>query len=97
MEMNPPRSPLTCDIDGKTYRGTCRVAGKILIVSAAMGGRSKQLGSAPPGILAEQLLRQMAKDGTAKAPLRRHSSAKAGLFMQMPQYRLKLAMMSCNI
>ena len=65
MEISPPRSPITCEIDGKTYRGTYWVAGKILTVSTGMGGKSKQVGSTPVSILAEQLLKHLAKEGKA--------------------------------
>jgi len=40
-------------IDGRTFKGNCRSAGKILVVSTARGGKSKQLGSTPAEILAE--------------------------------------------
>ncbi len=43
MDKNPPRNPVTCEIDGKTYRGTYWVAGKILTVSTGMGGKSTQV------------------------------------------------------
>ncbi len=65
MDKNPPRTSVTCEIDGKTYRGTYWVAGKILTVSTGMGGKSTQVGSTPPEILAEQLLRKLAKEGKA--------------------------------
>ena len=62
---SPPRNPITCEIDGKTYRGTYWVAGKILTVSTGLGGKSKQVGSTPPETLAEQLLLRLAQDGKA--------------------------------
>jgi len=65
MDRTPPRTPVTCEIDGKTYRGTYWVAGKILTVSTGMGGKSTQVGSTPPEILAAQLLRKLAKEGKA--------------------------------
>ena len=65
MEKNPPRNSITCEIDGRTYRGTYWVAGKILTVSTGMGGKSKQVGSTPAATLAEQLLRELAKQGKA--------------------------------
>ena len=61
----PPRNPVTCELEGKTYRGTYWVAGKILTVATGMGGKSKQAGSAPPQALAAQLLQQLAKEGKA--------------------------------
>ena len=65
MDRTPPRTPVTCEIDGKTYRGTYWVAGKILTVSTGMGGKSTQVGSTPPETLAEQLLRKLANEGKA--------------------------------
>ena len=65
MDKTPPRTPVTCEIDGKTYRGTYWVAGKILTVSTGMGGKSTQVGSTLPEILAEQLLRKLAEEGKA--------------------------------
>jgi hypothetical protein len=61
----PPRNPVTCEIDGKVYKGTYWVAGKILTVSTGLGGKSKQVGSTQPETLAEQLLLQLAQDGKA--------------------------------
>ena len=60
-----PRYPVTCEIDGKTYRGHYWVAGKILTVATGLGGKSKQVGATPPEILAKQLLEELAKQGKA--------------------------------
>ena len=65
MDNAPSRNPVTCDLDGKTYRGTYWVAGKILTVSTGMGGKSKQVGSQSAEALAAQLLRQLAQEGKA--------------------------------
>ena len=65
MEKVVPRIPVTCEVDGKTHRGTYWVAGKILTVSTGMGGKSKQVGSDSPQALAQQLLQQLAKEGKA--------------------------------
>ena len=65
MDNDPPRYPVTCEIDGKTYRGTYWVAGKILTVSTGKGGKSKQVGSMPTETLAEQLLRALVEEGKA--------------------------------
>jgi hypothetical protein len=65
MDREPPRYPVTCEIDGKTYRGTYWVAGKILTVSTGMGGKSKQVGLMPTETLAEQLLRVLVEEGKA--------------------------------
>jgi hypothetical protein len=65
MSHDPTRQTVTCEIDGKTYRGNYWIAGKILVVSTGMGGKSRQVGSTPAEILAEQLLRELAKEGKA--------------------------------
>jgi len=65
MDKTPRRYPVTCEIDGKTHRGTYWVAGKILIVSTGMGGKSRQVGSTPAEMLARELLRELAKEGKA--------------------------------
>lgn len=65
MDQNPPRYPVTCETDGKTYRGTYWVAGKILTVSTSMGGKSKQVGSTLAADPAKQLLLNMAEEGKA--------------------------------
>jgi len=61
----PQRHPVACEVDGKVFRGTYWVAGKILTVSTGMGGKSRQVGSMSPETLAKQLLGLMAKDGKA--------------------------------
>ena len=65
MNQSPPRYPVTCEIEGKTYKGTYWIAGKILTVSTGMGGKSRQVGSGPAEDLAEELLRELAKEGKA--------------------------------
>ena len=65
MDHSSPRLPITCEIDGETYKGTYWIAGKILTVSTGLGGKSKQVGSTAAETLAEQLLLQLAKDGKA--------------------------------
>lgn len=65
MEKVVPRIPVTCEVDGKTYRGTYWVAGHILTVATGMGGKSKQVGSTVPQALAVQLLQQLAQEGKA--------------------------------
>ena len=40
MNQTPPRYPVTCEIDGKTFKGTYWIAGKILTVSTGMGGKA---------------------------------------------------------
>ena len=61
----PQRHPVACEIDGKEYRGTYWVAGKILTVATGMGGKSRQVGSLIPEALARQLLGLMAMEGKA--------------------------------
>lgn len=65
MEKVVPRIPVTCEVDGKTYRGTYWVAGKILTVSTGMGGKSRQVGTTPAEDLAKELLRELAQEGKA--------------------------------
>jgi hypothetical protein len=65
MDNTPSRNPVTCEVEGKTYRGTYWVAGKILTASTGLGGKSRQTGSASPQALAEQLLQQLAQEGKA--------------------------------
>jgi hypothetical protein len=65
MDKTPRRYPVTCEIDGKTHRGTYWIAGKILTVSTGSGGKSRQVGSAPAEILAQELLWELAKEGKA--------------------------------
>ncbi len=63
MDQTLPRYQVICEIDGKTHRGTYWIAGKILTVSTGMGGKSRQVGSTPAEILAQELLRDLAKEG----------------------------------
>ena len=66
MDAKPlPRYPITCEIDGKTHKGTYWVAGKILTVSTGLGGKSKQVGTKEPEALAKQLLLELVKAGKA--------------------------------
>jgi hypothetical protein len=65
MDDGPPHYPVTCEIDGKTYRGSYWVAGKILTVSTGKGGKSRQVGTTPAEDLAKQLLQKLAKEGKA--------------------------------
>jgi len=65
MDQAPPRYPVTAEVDGKTYKGTYWVAGKILTVSTGSGGKSRQVGSTPAEDLAKQLLQELVKEGKA--------------------------------
>ena len=65
MDMHIQRLPVTCEFEGKTYRGTYWVAGKILTVSTGMGGKSRQVGSMADEALAKQLLLALAEEGKA--------------------------------
>ncbi len=61
----PPSHPITCEFEGKTHKGTCWVAGRILTVVTGLGGRSKQLGTIEAEALAMQLLLELVKTGKA--------------------------------
>ena len=61
----PPRHPISCEIEGKSYKGTYWVAGKILTVATGGGGKSKQVGMMEPEALAKQLLRDLVNAGKA--------------------------------
>jgi len=65
MTKEPQRHRVSCEIDGKAHKGNYWIAGKILVVSTAKGGKSTQLGPHAPGALAERLLRQLAEQGRA--------------------------------
>jgi hypothetical protein len=65
MDNNPPRYPVTTEINGKTYKGNFWIAGKILTVSTGMGGKNRQVGTTPAEDLAEELLLQLVKEGKA--------------------------------
>jgi len=66
MDTKPlPRYPITCETDGRTYKGTYWVAGKILTVSTGLGGKSKQVGTTEPEALEKQLLLELVKAGKA--------------------------------
>ncbi|MCX7143740.1 MAG: hypothetical protein NT123_22390 [Proteobacteria bacterium] len=65
MDQSPPRYPVTIEMEGKTYKGSCWVAGKILTVSTGLGGKSRQVGESAPEDLAKQFLQELAKDGKA--------------------------------
>ena len=66
MDTKPPlRHPVTCEFEGKTYKGTYWVAGKILTVATGLGGKSEQVGTMEPEALAQQLLLDLVKTGKA--------------------------------
>jgi len=65
MTHDPTRHAVKCEIAGNTFKGNYWIAGKILVVSTAKGGKSTQLGAHPPEALAEKLLRQLAEEGKA--------------------------------
>ena len=58
MDQSPPRHPITIKIEGKKYKGTYWIAGKILTVSTGKGGKCRQVGSRPAEDLAAELLRR---------------------------------------
>ncbi|MBK9019872.1 MAG: hypothetical protein IPL72_07695 [Sulfuritalea sp.] len=64
MDTKPlPRHPITCETDGRTYKGTYWVAGKILTVSTALAARENRLAPRSPEALAKQLLLEPVKAG----------------------------------
>ncbi len=65
MTHDRPRHTVTCEINGKIFRGNYWIAGKILVVSTAKGGKSTQLGSMPAEALAKKLLLKLAEEGKA--------------------------------
>ena len=65
MSHDPTHHIVSCEIDGKTVKGNYWIAGKILVVSTAKGGKSTQLGARSPETLAGQLLRKLANEGKA--------------------------------
>ncbi len=65
MDKEPQRRRITCEFDGKTYQGNYWIAGKILVVSTARGGKSTQVGVLPAEALAKRLLQEMAQVGKA--------------------------------
>ncbi len=66
MSHDPTRHPITCEIDGKAYKGNYWIAGKILVVSAGRGSsKSRQVSGMLPEVLAKQLLEVLAREGKA--------------------------------
>ena len=65
MTHDPTRHAVKCEYDGKTFKGNYWIAGKILVVSTAKGGKSTQLGGMLPEILAKKLLLNLAEVGKA--------------------------------
>lgn len=65
MENGHQRHPVSCEVEGQLYRGNYWVAGMILVVSTAKGGTSTQLAGRSPGLLAANLLENLARDGKA--------------------------------
>ena len=65
IEIAPTRYPISCELEGKAYRGKYWIAGKILTVATGRGGRSRQVGSVDPQALAIRLLGELARAGKA--------------------------------
>jgi len=65
MEKAVPRIPVTCEVNGQSYRGTYWVAGHILTVTTGGGGKSERVGSAVPQALSEKLLQRLVQEGKA--------------------------------
>ncbi len=72
----PPRHPVSCELQGKTHKGTYWVAGKILIVATGRGGKSRQVGTTEPQELAMQLLLELVKTGKAYPPTTESANSK---------------------
>lgn len=57
MDQRYERYPVSCEIDGDVFNGKYWIAGRILVVSTAVGGTSRQLANQQPEDLAKVLLR----------------------------------------
>lgn len=65
MNTTPSRYPVTCELQGRIFRGKYWIAGKIMTVATGWGGKSRQVGAMPPATLAQHLLGELAKEGKA--------------------------------
>ena len=65
MQPAPARHTITCELEGKAYRGKYWIAGKIMTVATGLGGKSRQVGSEEPEALAKLLLAELARAGKA--------------------------------
>jgi hypothetical protein len=67
MGKKPARYPVSCEVDGTTYRGTYWVEGKTLTVSIGKRANTKtaQVGFILPELLPAQLLQKLVKEGKA--------------------------------
>jgi hypothetical protein len=63
MDQTPSRYPITCEIDGKAYKGIYWIGGKILTVTTGKGAKSRQIGANPAEDLAKRLLVMLAEEG----------------------------------
>jgi hypothetical protein len=61
----PPHHPITCEFEGKTYKGTYWVAGRILTVATGGRGKSRQVGTMKAEELAMLLLLELVRAGRA--------------------------------
>ena len=61
----PTRYPITCELEGKAYRGKYWIAGKIMTVATGLGGKSRQVGAVDPEELARRLLGELVRAGKA--------------------------------
>ncbi len=59
--------PVTVDVDGKSYRGSYVMRGRIVTVTLGAVERSRQLGGMSHEILAMTLMREMVAAGLAQA------------------------------
>ena len=58
-----PRHSVTCEFEGKTFKGTYWVVGRILTVATGGGGKCKEGGMMDQQELAMQLLLELVKAG----------------------------------
>ena len=65
MNGSDQRQRIRCDVGGRSVEGNYWLAGKILVVSTAKGGTSRQLADHDPAELAACLLRKLAEEGKA--------------------------------
>ena len=65
LQTAPTRHPITCELEGKAYRGKYWIAGKIMTVATGLGGKSRQVGAVDPEELAKRLLGELVRAGKA--------------------------------
>jgi hypothetical protein len=58
---------ISVEINGKIYRGSCSIRGRVITVSSAYGQKSTQIGNSHPDVLAKMLLRELVRDSKTDA------------------------------